>query len=92
MILAAARRMKLDLPWSWIIGDQPGDLAAGAAAGLAGGTFVASDDRLQSEAALLASERFIVSTATNLSAAVAALFESRQLTGPADSGAFVRRK
>lgn len=78
MILAAGRRMKLDLPRSWIVGDRPGDVAAGAAAGLAGGTLVASDDRLRREAARLESERFIVDGATDLSAAVAALFASGQ--------------
>jgi D-glycero-D-manno-heptose 1,7-bisphosphate phosphatase len=90
MILAAGRRLSLDLPRSWIVGDRPDDVAAGAAAGLAGGTLVASDDQMRRDAALLASERFIVRRATNLSAAVAALFESGQLTGPADSGAFAK--
>jgi D-glycero-D-manno-heptose 1,7-bisphosphate phosphatase len=90
MILAAGRRLNLDLPRSWIVGDRPDDVAAGAAAGIAGGTLVASDDQMRREAALLASDRFIVRRATNLSAAVAALFESGQLTGPANSGAFVK--
>lgn len=76
MILAAGRRLSLDLPRSWIVGDQPDDVAAGAAAGLAGGTLVASDDR---DTALLASEGFIVNRATSLSAAIATLFESGRL-------------
>jgi D-glycero-D-manno-heptose 1,7-bisphosphate phosphatase len=79
MILAAAKRMNLDLPRSWIVGDQAGDVAAGAAAGLAGGTLISSDDQLRHQAAALASERFIVNTATNLSDAVAGLFESGRL-------------
>jgi D-glycero-D-manno-heptose 1,7-bisphosphate phosphatase len=90
MIRAAERRMSLDLPRSWIVGDRPGDVAAGAAAGLAGGTLVASDEQMRREVALLASERFIVNRATNLSAAVAALFESGQLAGPAHFGAFLK--
>lgn len=90
MILAAASRMNLDLPRSWIIGDQLGDVAAGAAAGLAGGTLVASDDQLRNEAALLASERFIVNTATNLSDAIAILFASGRLAERAHAGAFLK--
>jgi D-glycero-D-manno-heptose 1,7-bisphosphate phosphatase len=89
MILAAARRMKLDLPRSWIVGDRPGDVAAGAAAGLAGGTLVAADDQLQREAALLASERYTVNTATDLSDAITVLFESGQLAERVGSGAFL---
>jgi D-glycero-D-manno-heptose 1,7-bisphosphate phosphatase len=90
MILAAASRMNLNLRRSWIIGDRPGDVAAGAAAGLAGGTLVASDDQLRHEAALLASERFIVNTATNLSDAIAVLFESGRLAERAHAGAFLK--
>jgi D-glycero-D-manno-heptose 1,7-bisphosphate phosphatase len=90
MILAAGRRMSLDLARSWIVGDRPGDLAAGAAAGLAGGILVASDEQMRREAAMLACERFIVNRATDLYAAIAALFESGRLAGPAHSAAFVK--
>ena len=45
MIVEAARRMQLDLPRSWIVGDRAHDLAAGAAARLAGGTLLAADAR-----------------------------------------------
>lgn len=73
MIIAAAERMGLDLSRSWIIGDSVSDIAAGAAAGLAGGTLLAAlDGRLQ-EAQLLANERFVVESAPNLAVAVAAL-------------------
>jgi len=40
MILAAARRLGLDLGESWTIGDSRRDLEAGARAGLAGGVLV----------------------------------------------------
>lgn len=73
MIIAAAERMGLDLSRSWIIGDSVSDIAAGAAAGLAGGTLLAAlDGRLQ-EAQLLANERFVVESAPNLAVAVATL-------------------
>lgn len=42
MIVAAAERMKLDLAQSWIAGDRASDLAAGRAAGLAGGILISS--------------------------------------------------
>jgi D-glycero-D-manno-heptose 1,7-bisphosphate phosphatase len=75
MILTAGSRMNLDLPQSWIIGDRTHDLAAGRAAGLAGGTLLASDDRERQQAAVLASARFVVETAANLADAVAGLIE-----------------
>lgn len=37
MLLEAARRLPIDLARSWIVGDQARDMAAGRAAGLAGG-------------------------------------------------------
>jgi D-glycero-D-manno-heptose 1,7-bisphosphate phosphatase len=40
MILRAAERLGLDLAGSWIVGDRALDLAAGRAAGLAGGAHV----------------------------------------------------
>jgi D-glycero-D-manno-heptose 1,7-bisphosphate phosphatase len=78
MIVEAARRMQLDLSRSWIVGDRAHDLAAGAAAGLAGGTLLAVDMQERQAAAELASARFIVETAPDLAGAVAALFERRQ--------------
>jgi D-glycero-D-manno-heptose 1,7-bisphosphate phosphatase len=73
MILEAARRMKLDLARSWIVGDRAHDLAAGAAAGLAGGTLVAADGGELPAASRLAGPRFVVETAANLADTVAAL-------------------
>jgi D-glycero-D-manno-heptose 1,7-bisphosphate phosphatase len=80
MLLAAATHMNLDLPRSWIIGDRSHDLAAGAAAGIAGGTLIVSNDREPPQTARLASARFIVRTAANLSEAVARLTEDGQFT------------
>jgi D-glycero-D-manno-heptose 1,7-bisphosphate phosphatase len=79
MIVAAASRMKLDLPASWIIGDQPHDLAAGRAAGLAGGTLLAVNDRHGHAAPALGDAAFRVETAVNLAAAVASLLETGRL-------------
>ena len=78
MIVEAAHRMQLDLSRSWIVGDRAHDLAAGAAAGLPGGTLLAADAPERQAAAELASDRFIVETAPDLAGAVAALFERRQ--------------
>ena len=41
MLLAAARRLPIDLARSWIVGDRATDIEAGRAAGLAGGIHVA---------------------------------------------------
>lgn len=79
MIIEAAKRMNLDLARSWIVGDKAGDLASAAAAGAAGGTLVAPDDRERQAATLLASERFIVDMAINLADAVGVLLESGRL-------------
>ena len=79
MILAAGSRMNLDLSQSWIIGDRTRDLAAGAVAGLAGGTLLASDERERQQASLVASARFVVETAVNLADAVADLIERGRL-------------
>jgi D-glycero-D-manno-heptose 1,7-bisphosphate phosphatase len=73
MILEAAKRMRLDLAGSWIVGDRAHDLAAAAAAGLAGGALLAADDRERQAASRLAGARFVVETAPNLADAVAAL-------------------
>ena len=77
MIVEAARRMQLDLSRSWIVGDRAHDLAAGVAAGLAGGTLLEYEARERQAAAKLASARFIVATASDLAEAVAALLERR---------------
>jgi D-glycero-D-manno-heptose 1,7-bisphosphate phosphatase len=65
MIIAAGRGMNLNLSASWIVGDKAHDLAAGAAAGLAGGTLVAPDASERQQALRLASPRFIVETVAN---------------------------
>ena len=75
MIVEAARRMQLDLPRSWIVGDRAHDLAAGVAAELAGGTLLEDEAQERQAAAKLASARFIVATASDLAGAVAALLE-----------------
>jgi D-glycero-D-manno-heptose 1,7-bisphosphate phosphatase len=80
MIIAAGRGMNLNLSRSWIVGDRVHDLAAGAAAGLAGGTLVAPDDGERERALQLASPQFIVETAANAAAALARLIDSRRLT------------
>jgi D-glycero-D-manno-heptose 1,7-bisphosphate phosphatase len=77
MMLAAAQRMRLQLPSSWVIGDRSHDLAAGAAAGLAGGTLVGGDFAERNLAVGLASAQFSVETALSLVDAVENLFERR---------------
>jgi len=83
MILAAANGMNLDLSRSWIVGDKTSDLAAGAAAGLAGGTLVASSDQAGREALALAGARFVVEVAENPVAALIGLIASSRLAGAA---------
>jgi D-glycero-D-manno-heptose 1,7-bisphosphate phosphatase len=78
MIVEASRRMQLDLSRSWIVGDRAHDLAAGAEAGLAGGTLIEDEAQERQAAAKLASARFIVATASDLAGAVAALLDHRQ--------------
>jgi len=80
MILAAAERMNLDLSRSWIVGDKAEDVAAGMAAGLAGGTLLAADERGRRQLPSLARADFAVANATSLSNAVAALIETGRLT------------
>ncbi|HLN10151.1 MAG TPA: HAD-IIIA family hydrolase [Xanthobacteraceae bacterium] len=76
MILEAAQRMGVDLAGSWIIGDRADDLAAGAAAGLVGGTLVmtgyGSRAAERTTARALARHGFAVETAPALAQAVAA--------------------
>ena len=85
MIIAAGRGMNLNLSRSWIVGDRAHDLAAGAAAGLAGGTLVAPDDGERRHASLLANPQFIVETATNAADALALLIDSGRLTPQANA-------
>lgn len=86
MIIAAADRMGLDLSRSWIIGDSVSDIAAGAAAGLAGGTLLAALDAPLCEARLLANDRFAVESAPDLAAAVGGLIEAGPLARRDASG------
>jgi D-glycero-D-manno-heptose 1,7-bisphosphate phosphatase len=79
MIITAADRMGLDLSRSWIIGDSVSDIAAGAAARLAGGTLVATSGGLFREAQILANDRFVVESAPDLAAAVGRLIEAGRL-------------
>ncbi len=51
MLLAAAEQMEIKLSESWIVGDREGDIAAGRAAGLAGGVLALSGHTSQQEAA-----------------------------------------
>lgn len=80
MILAAADRMNLDLTRSWIVGDRAHDLAAGAAAGLCGGTLIPVDGREQEAASALANSRFTVEIAANSAAAIAAMADRQSMS------------
>jgi len=72
MILRAGARLGLDLARSWIVGDRAADLAAGRAAGLAGGLHVLTGhgqaDR--QEAQSMAAERFQVRLADSIVSAM----------------------
>jgi D-glycero-D-manno-heptose 1,7-bisphosphate phosphatase len=83
MILEAARRTGIDLAKSWIIGDRVHDLAAGSAAGLAGGTLVGPGDRDGLNAGSLAGGHFVVATAPSLADAVDALMMQGHFSRPA---------
>ena len=82
MIVAAAERMKLDLAHSWIAGDRASDLAAGRAAGLAGGILISPRTHATERAAAmrLRSEEFAVDVASSLADAVALLLTRGRLT------------
>ena len=84
MIVAAAERMKLDLAHSWIAGDRASDLAAGKAAGLAGGILIASrvDDAERAAAMRLRSGEFAVDLAPSLADSVEVLVARGRLTLP----------
>ena len=88
MIVAAGKRMKLDLSRSWIVGDRASDLAAGHAAHLEGGILLSPrEDGPEREAAIeLKAERFIVDISGSLEDAVSLLF-SRGRLGAAGGGA-----
>jgi D-glycero-D-manno-heptose 1,7-bisphosphate phosphatase len=75
MIVAAAERMHLDLTRSWIAGDRASDLAAGKAAGLAGGILISPrvEDAERAAAKRLHSAAFAVDVAPSLTDAVAHL-------------------
>jgi D-glycero-D-manno-heptose 1,7-bisphosphate phosphatase len=79
MIVTAAQRMGLDLARSWIVGDQVHDLAAGRAAGVAGGILLTEDSFDRQQALALAGAQFAVDAASNLADAVTKLLEQRQL-------------
>jgi D-glycero-D-manno-heptose 1,7-bisphosphate phosphatase len=76
MIVDAAARMTLDLPRSWIAGDRASDIAAGKAAGLAGGILIPSHALPgERDAAMpLRDNDFAVAVAASLEDAVALLF------------------
>jgi D-glycero-D-manno-heptose 1,7-bisphosphate phosphatase len=80
MIVAAGERMKLDLAQSWIVGDRASDVAAGRAAGLAGGILVSPhDDNPERPAAIaLKREGFAVDIAASLTDAVSLLLAQGQ--------------
>ena len=73
MLLAAQADLALDFGRSWIIGDRGTDLAAGHAAGLAGGTLVATgyggEASQQGRALALAGPGFRVETAGSIATA-----------------------
>ena len=82
MIIAAAERMKLDLAHSWIAGDRASDIAAGKAAGLAGGILISqrADDAERTAAMQLRSGEFAVDVAFSLADAVTLLLAHGGLT------------
>jgi D-glycero-D-manno-heptose 1,7-bisphosphate phosphatase len=81
MILAAGERMKVDLAQSWIAGDRASDLAAGKAAGLAGGILILprADDDEHAAATRLRSQEFTVEVASSLTDVVALLLTRGRL-------------
>lgn len=81
MIVAAGRRMNLDLAHSWIVGDRASDLAAGRAAQLEGGVLVSPNehDAERNAAAALKTDGFAVEIAVSLEDAVARLLAQGRL-------------
>jgi D-glycero-D-manno-heptose 1,7-bisphosphate phosphatase len=66
MLLAAAVALGLDLGRSWILGDRASDLAAGRAAGLAGGLLLGGSASEQARGLALAGPDFAVRLARRL--------------------------
>jgi D-glycero-D-manno-heptose 1,7-bisphosphate phosphatase len=81
MIVAAAERMKLDIAHSWIAGDRASDLAAGRAAGLAGGILISprAEDAERASTMRLRRAEFAVDVASSLADAVALLLARGRL-------------
>jgi D-glycero-D-manno-heptose 1,7-bisphosphate phosphatase len=75
MIVAAAERMKLDLPHSWIVGDRARDIAAGRTAHLAGGILLSANERdpERNAAVAMKAEGFALEISASLEGAVALL-------------------
>jgi D-glycero-D-manno-heptose 1,7-bisphosphate phosphatase len=82
MIVDAGERMALDLTRSWIAGDRASDLAAGRAAGLAGGVLISSraDNAESAAATALRSGTFAVDVAPSLAEAITHLLARGRLT------------
>jgi D-glycero-D-manno-heptose 1,7-bisphosphate phosphatase len=72
MIVAAGRKMQLDLSRSWIVGDRASDIAAGSAARLEGGILISTsaDDSERPAAMKFKAAGFAVDTAASLEDAV----------------------
>ena len=87
MIVAAAEHMKLDRAHSWITGDRASDLAAGKAAGLAGGILISprADGAERAAAMRLRGEDFAVDVASSLADAIAALLAPGRLILPSSA-------
>jgi D-glycero-D-manno-heptose 1,7-bisphosphate phosphatase len=81
MLVAAGKRMRLDLSRSWIVGDRVSDLAAGRAAKLAGGVLLASreHDPKPGEIEALRAPHFVVESASTLQDAVSFLLSRGSL-------------
>ena len=75
MLLAAGETLNLDLSGSWIVGDTASDIAAGAAAGLAGGVHVLTGHgkRDRASAATLQTVEFKCVFADRINEEIAAL-------------------
>ncbi len=86
MLLRAGRRLGLDLGASWMLGDRARDLAAGRAAGLAGGcllgTGYGAEPSERQEAKALKSKNFEVELASSIGA-LQWLVRRLQKPGPA---------
>jgi D-glycero-D-manno-heptose 1,7-bisphosphate phosphatase len=82
MIVAAAEQMRLDLAGSFVVGDHASDVAAGRAAGLAGGVLIAAgtDDAESAAATALRSAEFAVEIAASLAEALALLLALGRLS------------